>query len=380
MTDPVPAGSFTEALAQHGIERATGVPCGHLAGPWELLEGEGKLIPAASEGAALAIAAGWELGGTRSAVLCQNSGFGNMINPLTSLVLPYRIPVLVAMTLRGWPDPTQDEPQHAVIGSSTTALLEAFSVPFAILEPGSLSEQLHQADKARADGLPFFLLVPRGAVGGSRNNSRAVADGERLTRPVVVTELMKVLTDEVLVTTTGYLSRQAHFESDRDATFYMQGSMGHAAALGLGIASSPGTGRVVVLDGDGAFLMHLGTGSTIGASDSASSLIHIVVDNHCYESTGCQGTTSTSIRWDSLGSGLGYRNVFTCSTRSNLPKSLTEAVHAPGPVLCVLKVEPTPGEVHPRATSSMPLPEIASRLGATVAHGKPASGQEPPRD
>ncbi len=239
MSMPIPADTFVAALARHGLERATGVPCGHLAGPWQLLEDRGQLTPAASEGAALAIAAGWELSGAPAAVMCQNSGFGNMVNPLASLILPYRIPVLVVMTLRGWPDPAHDEPQHAVMGTATMALLEAFSVPYAVLQPDSLEEQLQQAAGARGQGLPFFLLVPRGTIEGARprqatpcNVSHAPED-DHLTRPVVVAELMKVLTSEALVTTTGYLSRQAHFESDRDATFYMQGSMGHAAAIGL---------------------------------------------------------------------------------------------------------------------------------------------------
>jgi phosphonopyruvate decarboxylase len=176
---------------------------------------------------------------------------------------------------------------------------------------------------------------------------------------------MKLLTDGALVTTTGYLSRQAYFESDRDETFYMQGSMGHAAAIGLGLAISPYTRRVVVLDGDGAFLMHMGTGSTVGASQ-AERLVHLVVDNRCYESTGCQGSTSASVHWESLGRGLGYKTVLTCGTRADLRGQLAMAMQAVGPVLCVFAVDPTPDEVHPRATNSISPEQITKRFGAAV--------------
>ena len=128
----VPAQVLVDALRAAGLDRATGVPCGHLAGPWEIYDRAGDLVPAADEGAALAVAAGWELGCRPGVVLCQNSGFGNLVNPLTSLVLACGIPVTVLMSLRGWPDPAGDEQQHAVMGTATTALLEALGVPHAV--------------------------------------------------------------------------------------------------------------------------------------------------------------------------------------------------------------------------------------------------------
>lgn len=257
------------------------------------------------------------------------------------------------------------------MGTATTALLEAFSIPYAVLQPDLLEKQLQQAATVRGQGLPFFLLVPRETIERPRPRQAApvnvshTPEDDRLTRPVVVAALMKVLTSESLVTTTGYLSRQAHFESDRNATFYMHGSMGHAAAIGLGLATSPAGGRVVVLDGDGAFLMHLGTGSTIGAV-RPEALVHIVVDNHCYESTGCQAGPSGGVHWDFLGRGLGYRTILSGNARGALHKVLTEAIRAPGPVLCVLEVQPTPGD-HPRAASSASPEQMTRRFRTAVA-------------
>ncbi|MFI6172679.1 thiamine pyrophosphate-dependent enzyme [Nocardia sp. NPDC051052] len=366
MSDALPAAELVAALRAFGVQRVTGVPCGHLAGPWTLFDRAGDLMPAASEGAALAIAAGWELGGAQAAVLCQNSGFGNLVNPLTSLVLPYRIPVLVVMTLRGWPDPSGDEPQHAVMGASSRALLTELGVAHEVLRPNGLGAALADAARARAEDRPFFLLVPRGSIGpylGAPPTVGPMASTE-LTRAKVVSELLDRLTGQLLVTTTGYLSRQVHHERDRPETLYMQGSMGHAAAIGLGLATARPDRGVVVLDGDGAFMMHLGTGSTVAAA-GADNLVHIVVDNRCYESTGCQRSTSDGMDWPALGIGLGYRTVLSCADERSLAETLESALKSSGPVLCVLRVAPTPDEVHPRATADIGLDVIAERFRAT---------------
>jgi phosphonopyruvate decarboxylase len=359
------AADFTAGLRGIGAHRATGVPCGHLAGPWTLFERAEKITPAASEGAALAVAAGWQLAGGHGVVLCQNSGFGNLINPLTSLVLPYRIPVLVAMTLRGWPDPADDEPQHAVMGASTQALLAELGVAHTVLDPTRPGPAFSEAVAARTEKRPFFILVPRGSIGRAAPVTPDPPVPAPLTRPQVVALLLARLTDELLVTTTGYLSRQAHYEHDRPETFYMQGSMGHAAAIGLGLATERPDRRVVVLDGDGAFLMHLGTGSTIAGS-GVSNLVHVVVDNGCYESTGCQPSTSGGVDWQALGHGLGYRTVLRSGSDRDAGDLLDTALDAAGPVLCVLTVRPTPGEVHPRATAESGLDDIAARFHAAA--------------
>ncbi|PPK67174.1 thiamine pyrophosphate-dependent enzyme [Actinokineospora auranticolor] len=365
MAGVVSAAEFTAALRSWGVRRVTGVPCGHLAGPWALFDRAGELVPAVSEGAAVAIAAGWELGGTRAAVLCQNSGFGNLVNPLTSLLVPYHVPVLVVMTLRGWPDPARDEPQHAVMGASTEALLGELGVPHAVLGDGNLADCLARAGEARERGTPFFLLVPRGAIGGPDPVVvPPVADA--CTRADVVSALLDRLTDHLLVTTTGYLSRQAHHERDRPETLYMQGSMGHAAAIGLGLASALPSRRVVVLDGDGAFLMHLGTGAT-AAAVGGENLVHVVVDNGCYESTGCQPSAAPGVDWAAIGAGLGYRRVLHCADRTRLPAALDAALTGPGPVLCALQVTATPDEVHPRASADTGLDTIAERFRRAAA-------------
>jgi phosphonopyruvate decarboxylase len=247
-------------------------------------------------------------------------------------------------------------------------LLHTLDVPHQVLEPGNLDEALAHAEVAHAKRRPFFLLVPRGSIGKASTQTRPAERlvENQLTRARVVSALMAELTDELLVSTTGYLSRQVHHELDRAGNFYMQGSMGHAAAIGVGLATANPPRRVVVLDGDGAFLMHLGTGSTIGSS-GAHNLVHVVVDNGCYESTGGQRTTSGQVDWLALGRGLGYRRVLACDSGAELVPTLRDALTADGPVLVALAVRPTPDEVHPRATSAIGPMESTDRFRAAVA-------------
>src|SRR5262249_26993976 len=166
----ISAEAFCSQLDHLGVRLVTGVPCSYFGGPLQLLERQpGRYVAAVNEGSALAIAAGAELAGRRSAVILQSSGFGNLVNPLTSLVLTFNIPVLIFMSLRGWPDPSRDEPQHAVMGRTATGLLDVLDVPYWILEPGEehLAKVLRATESARAAGRPAFVLVPKGAIAGA---------------------------------------------------------------------------------------------------------------------------------------------------------------------------------------------------------------------
>ena len=123
--------------------------------------------------------------------------------------------------------------------------------------------------------------------------------------------------------TTGYISRELYGLADRPANFYMQGSMGHALALGLGAALARPQRRVVVLDGDGAVLMHLGTCATVGGI-APPNLVHVVLDNGTYESTGGQRTTSSTVDWSALGAAAGYRSAVVCDDAASLRPAPSE--------------------------------------------------------
>ncbi|TDC65376.1 phosphonopyruvate decarboxylase [Micromonospora sp. KC207] len=362
----ISAGEFCGELRRRRVGFVTGVPCSYFNGPIALLERQPSgYVAAANEGAALAMAAGAELRGVRSAVLVQNSGFGNLVNPLTSLLDVFAVPVLVFMSLRGWPDPDGDEPQHAVMGRTGHALLDVLGVPHWTLRPtvDSLRDLLDRADNARQQGRAAWILVPKGSVGE--------APGEPGPEPAfrrreALAALLPHVEHDIVYATTGFISRELSGLADRPLNFYVAGSMGHALALGLGTALHEPRRRVIVLDGDGAALMHLGTAATVGAY-APPNLLHVVLDNHSYESTGAQRTTSASMRWTDLGRGLGYRTVAECSDGDAVRGTLRAIAAQDGPHLVVVHIGADRATTPPRVTRLGTPPELAARFRAAVA-------------
>lgn len=371
------AAEFAAALLAQDYRFFSGVPCSRLAGPVSVLSGhEGRYVPAANEGAALAAAAGARMAGTRSAVLIQNSGLGNLVNPLTSLVLAYEIPVLIVVSLRGWPEGT-DEPQHSVMGRTTESTARLYDVPSTLLEPStaSLKAALARAREAETAGKPYFLLVPKGTVEAAEPapNTPGPHETPMPSRAEVIRTVSARVTDAAIYSTTGYTSRALFAAADRPGNFYMQGSMGHALALGLGTALRRPDRRVVVLDGDGAALMHLGTMSTVGHLAPAN-LLHVVLDNGTYGSTGSQPTTSATVDWPKLARAAGYRAAWTCPDGSELSTALDKALTEPGPCLVAVRIRAAETDVPPRPSAHLPLPGIRARfeqeLAATRAGGR----------
>lgn len=357
----IEAEFFCKELYRRRIRFFSGVPCSFFGGPISLLpQGPGRYVAASNEGSALAMASGAELAGVRSAVLLQNSGFGNLLNPLTSLVQTFHIPTLVFMSLRGWPDPDADEPQHAVMGRSTHRLLESVGVHAQTL--GSSASDLVTAIDTAEDhirrGKPSFILVPKGAIGNAvRDRLPASQDGVFDRRRAVET-VAEHLGDAVVYGTTGLISRELYRAADRPRNFYMQGSMGHALSLGLGTALARPDLPVMVVDGDGSALMHLGSAVTAGALAPAR-LTHVVLDNGCYASTGAQPTMST-LSWADFGAAAGYRATRVCDSAAALHEAMTAVRSGRGPSLVVARISPDAEGVRPpaRVTSAQSPAEL----------------------
>lgn len=366
----ISAEFFCDQLEQHGFTIASGVPCSFFGGPIALLSQKpGRYIPAANEGGALAVAAGAALAGRRSYVMLQNSGLGNLINPLTSLIMTYQLPLLTFVSLRGWPDPAADEPQHAIMGPATQPFLHLLNLPHQILRsedgPRDFQAKLNSACEVMAAGGAPFVLVEKGAV-GKLASSPPPSEGERLDSGEVIRLITKLADDALIVATTGYTGRELFGIKDRPGNFYMQGSMGHASSIGLGLALARPDRRVIVLDGDGAVLMHLGALSTIGSQRPAN-FIHVVLDNGTHESTGGQPTTSATTRLESVATAAGYSNGWRCSNLAEVQDAVTTALTSPGPHMCVIPTRVRSGPIPPRATTTHPPTSMRARFMAAVS-------------
>jgi phosphonopyruvate decarboxylase len=355
-------GTLYDELRGRGVEMFTGVPCSYFGGLLSTATRDERYVPAAHEGVALAMAAGSMLGTSTCMVLAQNSGLGNFVNPLASLAATFGIGVPLFISYRGDPLGSPDEPQHKLAGAATEPILNALGVPHWRLPRdryGAVAV-LDAVFSQVAKGRCAAALVAKGIIGAAQPAATEAVATPRPSPSEVLTMIADRLTDELVVSTTGYTSRRLFEIADRPGNFYMQGSMGHAISIGLGLALARPARRVVVLDGDGACLMHLGALGTV-TDQAPANLTHIVLDNDGYESTGGQRVPSGAKHLDQVALGLGYRESVRVGSAAELAVGLSRALRAEGPVMLVVEVGRDPA-VPGRATNSRTPAELRARF------------------
>jgi phosphonopyruvate decarboxylase len=370
----ITAQNFMDEAARQGFDFYTGVPCSFLTPLINGVISDPRLtyVGAASEGEAVAVAAGAWLAGRRTAVICQNSGLGNAVNPLTSLNAPFRIPTLFITTWRGEPG-RKDEPQHELMGRITQDLLRLIGVEQAPF-PGALAEVRPAFDAAvqamETSGLPFAWVMRKGdvqeaALVQSPRTPRPA--GRRLAEPpaappsraATLERFLELVGPEAgVIATTGKCGRELFTLCDRPQHLYQVGSMGCAAGMGLGVALN--TPRpVVVLDGDGAALMKLGTFATIGAYGPAN-LVHVVLDNGVHDSTGGQPTVSASVDFAAVALASGYATAASVSSLDGFERAFRAAAATPGPGLIHMRI--APGSMDKLGRPTIPPADVARRF------------------
>ncbi len=161
--------------------------------------------------------------------------------------------------------------------------------------------------------------------------------GTMQSRAQAMAAILELLSDEPVIICNGFPSREAFKIADRPTHFYMIGSMGVAAAIGLGVALSKPAKRVVVFDGDGNVLMGMGTLATVG-SLQPKNFIHVVFDNEVYGSTGNQPTISNIVRLEQVAKAAGYANVERVREREDIVYEFKDLLKRDGPSMLLIKV------------------------------------------
>ena len=355
----IEARHFVEAARERGFHWYAGVPCSYLT-PFinYVLQDESlHYLSMANEGDAVALIAGAALAEDagaphrRGIAMMQNSGLGNAVSPLTSLTWTFRLPQLLIVTWRGQPG-VADEPQHALMGPITPALLDTMEIPWELFptEPDAIGAALDRAT-AHMDrtGRPYALLMQKGSVAdfalapGTALRTRAAAVTAPVMqplrhapehRPSRQDALRQVVAHTSAATTavlasTGFCGRELYALDDRANQLYMVGSMGCVAPLALGLALARPDLRVVAVDGDGAALMRLGAFATVGAYGPAN-LLHLLLDNGVHDSTGGQATVSTQVSFAHIAAACGYASSLETDDVEHVAEWL-EAVPDRGP-------------------------------------------------
>lgn len=376
----MPADAFLEPARARGFDFYTGVPCSFLTPLIDRVIADPALayVGAASEGEAVAIAAGAWLAGRRTVVMCQNSGLGNAVNPLTSLNHPFRIPALMIVTWRGGPG-LRDEPQHALMGRVTESLLDLVGVSHTGFpkEADAVPAALAAAERAMAaSAVPFAFVMEKGAVchdgldqpaptihpRGAIEDLRA--GGARPPRAQLLRWVQDLVTpDAAVVATTGKTGRELFTLEDRAQQLYQVGSMGCASAMGLGIALTAAR-PVVVLDGDGAALMKLGTMATIGAR-APDNLVHVLLDNGVHDSTGGQATVAPNVDFAAVARACGYPRAWRCDDEDGFARAFEAAAAGLKPALVHARI--APGSLTGLGRPTIAPCDVARRFRAFLA-------------
>jgi phosphonopyruvate decarboxylase len=349
MLDP---RAFFEALKEAGIEFFAGVPdsllkafCAYVtdhASP-------GHHVIAANEGGAVALGVGYHLQtGGIPLIYMQNSGLGNAVNPLLSLVDPdvYAVPMLLLIGWRGEPG-VGDEPQHVKQGRVMTAMLAAMEIPFTVLEADTVSgcaAVTKAVEHARRRGGPCAMVVRKGTLGAYELESRPESQYEMSREDAVRLIAERIDQNAIIVSTTGMTSRELFaFQEERGTghgrDFLTVGGMGHCSQIALGIAMNADARDVFCLDGDGAVIMHMGSLAIIGTT-RLRCFNHIVINNGVHDSVGGQPTVGFDIDVVGLARSLGYDCVLRATTSEEVCNALAVLRGSDGPSLLEIRVGP----------------------------------------
>lgn len=353
--------TFGEILKRNGIRHGAGVPCSFFTPLVNYMTVDPGLdyVSATSEGEAVAIAAGLTTAGSPAFALMQNSGLGNAVNPITSMLYIYQMPVVLLVSHRGEPG-KPDEPQHVLMGRITEQLAALCELRTHVLDPERFESALTTAQR---DSVPVAFICRKDALDGGpkapalnlrvRTGGRTPDNQGEFTPSLTREQALSVLLPQLnrgldrsagtadrgvpaIVATTGKLSRELWELDDRDFTrrnrFYMVGSMGCAAGFALGVGRAQPERPVVVLDGDGALLMKLGSLATTGAL-APENYHHVVFDNGAHDSTGGQPTPSPAVDFALAALACGYRSAETVSEPDALRDAFARQLEQDGPTL-----------------------------------------------
>lgn len=326
---------FVEIL---GSDFYTGVPDSQLKALCDYLMNRYGIdkehhIIAANEGNCTALAAGYHLAtGGIPVVYMQNSGEGNIINPVASLLNDkvYAIPMIFVIGWRGEPG-IQDEPQHIFQGEVTLKLLDDMDIAYYVVEKDSTKEELSKVMEKFSNelkkGKNIAFVIRKGAL--SYETSPCYENENNMMREEIIRHILQVSEKDPIISTTGKASREL-FELRESAgeghqyDFLTVGSMGHSSSIALGVALNQPSKKIWCIDGDGAVLMHMGAMALIGAN-KPENLVHIIINNSAHETVGGMPTVAGQTDLVTIAKGCGYPKAVRVSSLNELDRELHSA-------------------------------------------------------
>ena len=262
----------------------------------------------------------------------QNSGEGNIINPVASLLNDkvYAIPVVFIVGWRGEPG-IHDEPQHIYQGEVTVKLLDDMGIESFIIGKETTDEEVAAAmahfNDVLASGKDVAFVIRKGALTDAPKVE--YKNDYKMLREEIIQHIVKASGEDPIVSTTGKASREL-FETrvangqSHKYDFLTVGSMGHSSSIALGVAINKPDTRVWCVDGDGAVLMHMGSMAVLGAN-KPKNMIHVVINNGAHETVGGMPTVASGLDLVAIAKACGYPNAVSVDDFEALDRELEAA-------------------------------------------------------
>lgn len=318
-----------------GADFYTGVPDSQLKALCDYLMDIYGIDPkhhviAANEGNCVALAAGYHLATDKVPVVyMQNSGEGNIINPVASLLNDkvYGIPMIFIIGWRGEPG-IHDEPQHIYQGEVTIKLLEDMGIETFIIGKETTEEEVLNAMErfkvVLAKGKNVSFVIQKGAV--TYDNRVKYENDYTMNREDVIKHIVKISGEDPIISTTGKASREL-FEirtanaQEHKYDFLTVGSMGHSSSIALGVAIHKPETKIWCIDGDGAVLMHMGAMAVL-AANAPKNMVHIIINNGAHETVGGMPTVADKLDLVGVAKSCGYPYAVCVNVYEELEKEL----------------------------------------------------------
>jgi phosphonopyruvate decarboxylase len=344
--------AFVDALVENDIKFFAGVPDSLLKDLCACISdttSDDQHIITANEGAAIACVSGYHLAtGKVGLVYMQNSGLGNAINPLVSLVDPevYKIPLLLIIGWRGEPG-VKDEPQHIKQGKITLDLLDTIGVQYEVIDSSTedIKDVVSKACKnIKSTGRTYAFVIREKTFGKYRAISPFVCADYPLERESAIKAIVnEISADDVIVSTTGKTSRELYeyrvtLGQGHQNDFLTVGSMGHCSQIAMGVALQKKGLQVFCIDGDGSVIMHMGS-LAISGKRAPANFKHIVINNGAHDSVGGQKTVGFEIDLVKVADACGYRSVYRAESKDELVNILRTMKDAQGPSFLEVRVK-----------------------------------------
>jgi phosphonopyruvate decarboxylase len=358
LLETIPTKDFLKLLLERGFNFFSGVPCSIQADLINEIINEKRedYVTAPSEGDAIAIASGAWLSGKKGLVLCQNSGLFDILGSISSILLRFKIPLVLFVSWRGY-----EEDSAYPLGKKTLESFEMLGLSPRVLKKDTslrdFREYLDEAEESLKNQRPFVFLVQRGifdskkipllSINLKKNNAPSLVEDfiekkeiDSLTREGFFLSLKKDLSKEdfLYMANEGYSSRHLFLNGEGDQNFYLT-PLGYLADMALGVSLYTQK-AVMAIDGDGALLMRLGSLAVFNMKRPVN-FVHVVLDNGVYQSTGGQISPAYFMDLSGLATHFGYRKIFKANDEAGLKKILSLIQKREGPYFVHLKVKPT---------------------------------------